>query len=92
MGEIDYDSYVPPYRQIAAEIISDIETGTLRPGRAIPSEATLIQRYGVARDTVRRAVRYLREEGYVFTIPHRGTYVALDRDDSEPNDQAEGHE
>ncbi|UGY91649.1 winged helix-turn-helix domain-containing protein [Streptomyces gobiensis] len=76
--EIDYGSYLPPYRQIAAELIADIERGTLRPGRAIPSEPQLVQRYGVARATVRRAVAYLRDQGYVFTIPHRGTYVALE--------------
>ena len=29
------------------------------PDRAIPSEATLMQRYGVARETVRKAVRVL---------------------------------
>ncbi|WP_189456935.1 GntR family transcriptional regulator [Streptomyces abikoensis] len=41
----------------------------------MPSEATLVQRFGVARETVRNAVRFLREEGYVFTVPQRGTYV-----------------
>ncbi|WP_236243812.1 winged helix-turn-helix domain-containing protein [Streptomyces sp. CC210A] len=78
MGEIDYGSYIPPYQQIAAEIVADIKRGTLQPGRAIPSEPQLVQRYGVARATVRRTVAYLRDQGYVFTIPHRGSYVALD--------------
>lgn len=74
--EIDYDAPLPPYRQIAAVIIGEIEQGELRPHRPIPSEATMIQRWGVARDTVRRAVRYLRDEGYVYTISQRGTFVA----------------
>lgn len=73
--EIDHESPTPVYRQIAAVIIGDIESGTLPVNRRIPSEATLVQRFGVARETVRNAVRFLREEGYVFTVPQRGTYV-----------------
>ncbi|MFI1888989.1 GntR family transcriptional regulator [Streptomyces jumonjinensis] len=72
---IDYDSPTPPYQQIAAEIIRDIESGTLAVDRPIPSESALVQRWGVARDTARRAVRQLRELGYVYTVPQRGTYV-----------------
>ena len=30
---------------------------------------------GVSRDTVRRAMALLRDEGVVFTVPRRGTYV-----------------
>jgi len=75
-AEIDYESPLPPYRQIADVIIGEIERGELRPNRPIPSEATMIQRWGVARDTARRAVRYLRDEGYAYTVPQRGTYVA----------------
>lgn len=73
--KIDYESPTPPYRQIAAEIIGDIEAGTLAVDRPIPSESALIQRWGVARDTARRAVRFLRDEGWVYTVPQRGTFV-----------------
>ncbi|RLU94783.1 GntR family transcriptional regulator [Streptomyces griseocarneus] len=73
--EIDHESPTPVYRQIAAVIVADIENGTLLVNRRIPSEASLVQRFGVARETVRNAVRFLREEGYVFTVPQRGTYV-----------------
>ncbi|GGY25504.1 hypothetical protein GCM10010326_19190 [Streptomyces xanthochromogenes] len=79
---IDYDAPTPPYQQIAAEIIRDIESGKLAVDRPIPSESTLIQRWGVARDTARRAVRHLRELGFVYTVPQRGTYVR-DRTGSE---------
>lgn len=72
---IDYDAPTPPYQQIAAEIIRDIESGKLAVDRPIPSESILIQRWGVARDTARRAVRHLRELGFVYTVPQRGTYV-----------------
>lgn len=87
MDEIDYESYIPPYQQVAAEIAAEIDRGVYRPGRMIPSEPQLVQRFGVARATARRAVAHLREQGYVFTIPHRGTYVALDRDKDTPAGQ-----
>jgi GntR family transcriptional regulator len=73
--QIDYDAPVPPYQQIAAAIIRDIEAGTLAVDRPVPSESALIQQWGVARDTARRAVRHLRDHGYVYTVPQRGTYV-----------------
>jgi GntR family transcriptional regulator len=84
---IDYDSPEPPYRQIAADVIRDIENGTLPVGRRVPSEAALMQVYGVARKTARQAVSYLRDQGYVFTKPQRGTYVA-ERAPAGPTDDA----
>lgn len=66
----------PMYRQLAAIIRARIESGELQPRRPIPSEKDLQQTYGVGRDTARAAIAYLREEGWVFTVPQRGTYVA----------------
>ena len=67
----------PPYRQIAAWLRARIEAGEFRPGEdPLPSEKDLIQLFGVARDTARRAVQVLRDEGLVVTVPQRGTYVA----------------
>lgn len=67
---------LPPYRQIAAWLRSRIEAGEFRPGEdPLPSEKDLVNLFGVARDTARRAVEVLRDEGLVETIPQRGTYV-----------------
>lgn len=74
--EINPRSAVPPYRQIAAWLRSRIEAGEFRPGEdPLPSEKDLVDLFGVARDTARRAVQVLREEGLVETIPQRGSYV-----------------
>lgn len=83
MAEIDPDAPLPPYRQIAAWVQARIESGDLEPDRPIPSEKTLMQEFeGVARTTVRRAVAWLRDQGVVYTVAGRGTYVA--GPDSEP--------
>jgi GntR family transcriptional regulator len=67
---------LPPYRQIAAWLRSRIDAGEFRPGEdPLPSEKDLVNLFGVARDTARRAVEALRDEGLVETIPQRGTYV-----------------
>jgi GntR family transcriptional regulator len=67
---------VPPYRQIAAIIKRGILSGKYPSDSRIPTESELVETYEVARSTARRAVAALREEGLVYTVPARGTYVA----------------
>ena len=64
------------YRQIADEVIERIRDGALSPRRPVPSETTLMQQYDVARETARRAVGLLREQGWIYTVPQRGSYVS----------------
>ena len=74
--EINPRGSVPPHRQIAAWLRTRIEAGEFRPGEdPLPSEKDLVDLFGVARDTARRAIAVLRDEGLVETIPQRGTYV-----------------
>lgn len=63
------------YAQLAARLRDDITTGRLQPGQRLPSETTLVQQYGVARETVRRAVALLRSEGLV--VVRRGLGVVV---------------
>jgi GntR family transcriptional regulator len=67
---------VPPYLQIAAIIKRGILSGQYPPDTRIPTESELVETYEVARSTARRAVAALREEGLVYTVQARGTYVA----------------
>jgi len=67
---------VPPYRQIAAIIKRWILSGQFPADTRIPTESELVETFEVARSTARRAVAALREEGLVYTVPARGTYVA----------------
>lgn len=48
----------------------------LEPGRML-SENDICERFGVSRTPVRDALRLLQEQGFVETIPYRGTYVTL---------------
>lgn len=66
---------VPLYQRIAEEIAARIRDGEISPNRPIPGEKVTMRQYGVAKVTVRQAVAHLREQGWVFTVAYRGTYV-----------------
>ncbi len=65
----------PLYVQLAGILRRMIETGRLKHLDPVPSESSLVQAYGVSRVTARRAIALLRDEGAVFTVAQRGTYV-----------------
>lgn len=66
---------MPPYRQIADDIRRKIEGGTIPPGRRIPSTVEMEQEYEVARDTLRKATKVLKEEGLIESVRGMGLYV-----------------
>jgi DNA-binding GntR family transcriptional regulator len=74
--EIDHGSATPPYRQLAAILRARIGAGEIT-GR-LPGEKTLMQESGLALTTVRKAVRVLRDEGLIETVPGWGSYVKHD--------------
>jgi GntR family transcriptional regulator len=73
--DIDRGSIVPIYQQIADELRQGIASGRYLPGRALPSETELAASLGVARLTVRKAVRVLADEGLVTVVKGRGAFV-----------------
>ena len=74
--KVDRFDPTPLYQQVARGIRDMIKTGELKPRDAVPSESTLVANHGIARETARRAIALLREEGWVVTLPQRGTFVA----------------
>ncbi|MET7902739.1 GntR family transcriptional regulator [Streptomyces sp. NPDC005355] len=66
----------PPYQQAAEAIRAEIKAGKLKPGEQLPSHRELQERFGIANMTARSALRVLREEGLIYTVQGRGSYVA----------------
>ncbi|WP_077101516.1 GntR family transcriptional regulator [Mycobacterium terramassiliense] len=75
LGQIDRADDKPPYRQIAGMLREAIIHNQLPPGERLPSEAELIEHFGVARMTVRQAMHELRSEGLVISQHGRGVFV-----------------
>lgn len=64
------------------EYVRDLIDGA-EPGSPAPSERELVQRFGVARMTVRQALDALVTEGLLERVPGRGTFVARTKLDVE---------
>ncbi|MBB5122746.1 winged helix-turn-helix domain-containing protein [Streptomyces eurocidicus] len=77
MPDTPSDPHAPraPYMEVLAVLTAEIKTGKYAPGELIPSDAALCARFGVARETARRAVKILRERGLIRTEWGRGSRV-----------------
>ncbi|TMR39689.1 GntR family transcriptional regulator [Nonomuraea zeae] len=72
---IDSASDRPVFKQIADHVRDAINSGKLAPGDKVPSEAQLIEHYGVARMTVRNALQLVQSEGLTVAEHGRGVFV-----------------
>jgi GntR family transcriptional regulator len=72
---IDPTSDRAVYRQIADHLRVAIARGRLKEGEQLPSEAALMEHYGVARMTIRNALKVLQDEGLTLAEHGRGVYV-----------------
>ena len=73
MGDVNFKNRGELVFETLKQEILDLK---LEPGRLI-SENDICERFGVSRTPVRDALRLLQEQGFVETIPYRGTYVTL---------------
>lgn len=65
----------PLYSLLAGLLSAQIRTGSLAAGTRLPSEKALGERHGVSRQTVRQALKVLRDRGMVSSHPGLGTLV-----------------
>lgn len=65
----------PKYRQVIDWVKESIANGTLQPGDRLLSETELGERFGLSRQTVRRATGELVNEGVVTRVQGSGTYI-----------------
>ena len=66
----------PSAARLLASLRKTIAQGEWKPGERIPTERDLAQRFRSARNTVRRALKVLEEEGQIYREVGRGTFVA----------------
>jgi LacI family transcriptional regulator len=63
------------HRQVFEHVLADIESGKLKDGERLPSEAELVKQFASSRPTVARALRDLQNLGLVDRKVGSGTYV-----------------
>ncbi|HEX3315868.1 MAG TPA: GntR family transcriptional regulator [Gemmataceae bacterium] len=73
---VDPTNVIPLYAQVEAELAAEIVGGRLAIDAQVPTEDALIQRFGVSRPTVRKAIQNLASRGLVEIRRGTGTFVA----------------
>jgi GntR family transcriptional regulator len=69
----------PLYQIVVESILNEISTGQLSADQRLPSENELCQIYSVGRNTIRRAISELVNDGVLRTVPGVGTFVVDNR-------------
>ncbi|MEV6317200.1 GntR family transcriptional regulator [Streptomyces sp. NPDC051776] len=65
----------PAYQRVADDLRSQIASGALPVGEALPSTSRLVELYEVSTTVVRAAIKELRSEGLVHGQPGKAVYV-----------------
>jgi DNA-binding GntR family transcriptional regulator len=70
---------VPRYKWAAEVLEKRIADGTYPTGSQAPTEQSLIDEFGYSRETIRAAVRIVREKGMLIVTHGVGTFIAPKR-------------
>lgn len=74
--QLDKNSPIPLYYQLAEHLRAQIESGELKPGDQVAPEREMSEQAGISRMTVRQAIAYLVQQGVLLAQVGRGTFVA----------------
>lgn len=69
-------SGLPIYEQITTQIKSKIISGELAEGEALPSMRLLAKELRISVITTKRAYEDLERDGFIYSVPGKGSYVA----------------
>lgn len=84
---IQKSAQMPLHAQIRKQILSMIESGALQQDSPIPPEMELVEKYRISRTVVRHALNDLTDEGYLYRIRGKGTFVsAIQKKESKASD------
>ena len=75
---IDNRSGAPIYDQIVSQIKTQIVGGALTANEALPSIRSLAKDLCISVITTKRAYEELEREGFLYTVPGKGSFVAAE--------------
>ena len=74
--QLNYQSHKSVYEQIVDNIKEQIITGALKENTQLPTVRELSQLLTINPHTVQKAFQTLDQEGYIYTIANKGTFVS----------------
>jgi GntR family transcriptional regulator of arabinose operon len=66
----------PIYRHVQESIATKVRKGDLKPGDILPSEGELVKEYGISRGSVRSALKELQNQGVIYSVAGKGSFVS----------------
>lgn len=85
---IDKTSKTAVYLQISNGFIHHIRSGRLRKGAKLPGSRKLAQSLNIHRNTLLAAFDELEAQGWIETVPRKGTFITRDLPDLQPRGHA----
>ncbi|HBY20709.1 MAG: hypothetical protein A2Y24_05725 [Clostridiales bacterium GWE2_32_10] len=76
MLQIDYESRAPIYEQLVDKIKNLIVKNVLKPNEQMPTVRDLASNLTINPNTVQRAYRILEENGYIYSVTGKGSFVS----------------
>ncbi len=76
MFELNYRDSRPIYEQVKDGLRRLVMTGAIPPGDKLPSVRQLAGALAINPNTIQRAVDALEQEGYVYSVPGKGSFAA----------------
>ena len=67
---------MPKHADISRDLRREIASGKYAASGRLPSEAQIVERFGVSRPTAAQALRTLQQEGLIERRPGSGTYLS----------------
>ena len=75
---LDATSGVPTYLQLVHQVRHAVRYAMLKPGDRLPTAREVVEDLAINPNTVLKAYRELEHEGFVYSRPGAGTFVAED--------------
>ena len=76
MLNLDYRDARPIYEQVRDNLRRLMVSGAIQEGEKLPSVRTLASNLAINPNTIQRAYESLEAEGYVYSIPGKGSFAA----------------
>lgn len=76
MLHLDYRDARPIYEQVKDGLRKLMVTGVIREGEKLPSVRMLASSLAINPNTIQKAYEALEAEGYVYSVPGKGSFAA----------------